>query len=258
MYRKRFPSFHYTRVDDKQQPRKATYVTIFETSYSISDASTMKINLKEHLQGLAFGGFDRDAHIWDQLPLRLQIGKSEQLNVSVPVKEGFYTSPTMPDQMRQELRKGAKRKLNKTKWEAFKCRLTPTVPRLTLGPLSQHEARKGDRIVLKVEIGLRRHWHPFVVGCSCPSGSTEHERLVIRIIGPGYDVYAQRTPGAGGLPSEMITIAIAIIRYISGTSDDPKAAPQAREMTKHRSKPRLIEGLTMEIKREERGRGSRR
>jgi hypothetical protein len=48
----------------------------------------------------------------------------------------------------------------------------------------------------------------------------------------------------------MIAIAIAIIRYMSGTTDDPKAAPQVREMTKHRSKPRSIEGLTMEIKRE--------
>jgi hypothetical protein len=48
----------------------------------------------------------------------------------------------------------------------------------------------------------------------------------------------------------MIAIAIAVIRYMSGTTDDPKAAPQVREMTKHRSKPRSIEGLTMEIKRE--------
>lgn len=95
--------------------------------------------------------------------------------------------------------------------------------------------------------------HPFTVSCascSCPSGSTEHERLGIRTIGPVYNVYAQRTPGAGGLPSEMITLAIAIIRYMSGTSDDSKAAPQAREITKHRSKPTSIEGLTMEIKRE--------
>jgi hypothetical protein len=75
----------------------------------------MKINLREHLQGLAFGGFDRDAHIWDQLPLRLQIGKSERLNVSVPVKEGIYASPMMPDQIRQELRKGRRESLTRLK-----------------------------------------------------------------------------------------------------------------------------------------------
>lgn len=51
------------------------------------------------------------------------------------------------------------------------------------------------------------------------------------------------------MPSEMIAIGIAIIRHMSGTTDNPKAAPQVREMTKHRSKPKSIEGLTMEIKR---------
>ncbi len=94
---------------------------------------------------------------------------------------------------------------------------------MTNDPLSQHGARKEYGIVPKVEIRLHRHSHPFNVNCSCPSGSTEHERLGLRNTGPGYDVYAQRTPGAGGLPSEIIVTAIAIIRYMSGTTEDPKS-----------------------------------